>query len=410
MSSRVLSAYFDDFRRGRRQREELRRFMEEAIRHEPLRRGHFLSWLDQAQYEHPIPVTEFLLLRKEIEARLNQNDPPHAKSASPRPDDSTPDDSTPGDSTPGDSTPGDSTPGDATLIADIPEDATLVTPRGDEDTTDLSHGSGPSDGVHLHGARVHGATDQGAETLVGAVDAAARDDAAGPEAATLMGAPDPQGTIITDVHASPPAEPAPVGPGARFARGFPGWLWLGAALLLAAVVLGYWALRPLATPVQPPVATPAVQPGLESTSPDVVGSAVGSDNAPVTEAGAAVDAANPAAVNAEPVEAISATNVAPDAPPLELTDELDPQQALGLLQQRIAAGRLLPADDPANAEAVLEFLRRQHGDSPEFNSGRRLLKAAYLEASQAARETGDWDQSQRLLDAAFQVVRPTTAP
>ena len=62
MSSRVLSAYFDDFRKGKRQREELRQFMEDAIRKDPIRRGHFMGWLDQAQYEHPIPVTEFLLL------------------------------------------------------------------------------------------------------------------------------------------------------------------------------------------------------------------------------------------------------------------------------------------------------------------------------------------------------------
>ncbi|MEN8670785.1 MAG: hypothetical protein ABF318_16775, partial [Ketobacter sp.] len=130
MSSRVLSAYFDDFRKGKRQREELRQFMEDAIRKDPIRRGHFMGWLDQAQYEHPIPVTEFLLLRREIEATLDTDD--ETRIAPPQ-------------------QPVKTAPDAETLVAGD-EGATLIAPStGDEgDATEVSSGSQPSDMARLH--------------------------------------------------------------------------------------------------------------------------------------------------------------------------------------------------------------------------------------------------------------------
>ncbi len=61
MTTRTLSAYFDDYRQGKKDFALLQAFLKQVFDQEPVRRGHLLHWLDQAQYEHPIPVTDFLL-------------------------------------------------------------------------------------------------------------------------------------------------------------------------------------------------------------------------------------------------------------------------------------------------------------------------------------------------------------
>lgn len=73
MSTRILSAYFDDVRKGRKDVALIRQFLLDTYDRDPVKRGHLLNWLDQAQYEHPIPVTDFLILRKEVEAALNSS-------------------------------------------------------------------------------------------------------------------------------------------------------------------------------------------------------------------------------------------------------------------------------------------------------------------------------------------------
>ncbi len=73
MSTRILSAYFDDVRKGKKDVDLIRQFLLDTYDREPVKRGHLLNWLDQAQYEHPIPVTDFLILRKEVEATLKNN-------------------------------------------------------------------------------------------------------------------------------------------------------------------------------------------------------------------------------------------------------------------------------------------------------------------------------------------------
>lgn len=73
MSTRTLSAYFDDVRKGRKDVAQVRQFLLDVHDRDPVKRGHLLHWLDQAQYEHPIPVTDFLILRKEVEAAVKNS-------------------------------------------------------------------------------------------------------------------------------------------------------------------------------------------------------------------------------------------------------------------------------------------------------------------------------------------------
>ena len=63
MSSRILTAYFIDFRKGKKNRQEILDYLLAEVQKDPLRFGHLMSALEQAQHDHPIPVTDFLLLR-----------------------------------------------------------------------------------------------------------------------------------------------------------------------------------------------------------------------------------------------------------------------------------------------------------------------------------------------------------
>ena len=76
MTTPTRSAYFDDYRQGKKDFALLQAFLKQVFDQEPVRRGHLLHWLDQAQYEHPIPVTDFLLLRKEVEYALKSEPEP----------------------------------------------------------------------------------------------------------------------------------------------------------------------------------------------------------------------------------------------------------------------------------------------------------------------------------------------
>ena len=369
MSSRVLSAYFDDFRKGKRQREELRRFMEDAIRKEPIRRGHFMGWLDQAQYEHPIPVTEFLLLRREIEATLDNDD--QTRIATPN-------------------VPVKTAPDAETLVAGD-EGATLIAPHtsDDDDATEISSGSQPSDMARLH------------------------------DVPTLIGSPveEEDATVINTTHASAAATeqasvaetPAPTTtkpqPSDKRSPGLsPTWLWMSAALIAVAVLLGYWALKPMSEVV---VVEPAASERRDTEHTD----AELAKQAPATAVNA--DNTTPEAVITPEFE--SDTNIVPDTivEPAVMPDadpliaELSAAGALELLQQRADAGLLLPLDQAGNAQEVFEFLQAQHPDSPQLLSARQMLKDTYLAASKRAQGKGQWDDSQILLDAAFEVLSAT---
>lgn len=70
LSTRTLSSWFEDVRKGKQDVTLIRQYLLDTCEQEPLKRGHLLNWLDQAQYEHPLPVTDFLMLRKELEITL----------------------------------------------------------------------------------------------------------------------------------------------------------------------------------------------------------------------------------------------------------------------------------------------------------------------------------------------------
>ncbi|MEE2729461.1 MAG: hypothetical protein VYA55_01510 [Pseudomonadota bacterium] len=394
MTSRVLSAYFDDFRKGKRQREELRLFMEDAIRKEPLRRGHFMGWLDQAQYEHPIPVTEFLLLRKEIEASLDNDEqtrivpPPGPVKTSP----------------------------DAETLVAGNEEATLVaTPQADPDATEVSSGSQPSDMAGLHAAA----------TLIGASPEPAPTPSPSPSAAPPQrSSPAPEvedATVVSGTHASladtrprgtPDTASSAAPPrssrstSAPFSTTLPMWLWASLALVVLALGVGYWGLsawdaHPLAertletTEETAEVTAKDIPPAdtVETLAKAVIGepTTVVRESLPL--------AAEPAATPSQPTPAPAAAQPLPA--------DLSPQQAMALLIDRISAGELLPLEQPGKAQEVMDYLLAQHPQAAETLEARQLLKDAYLDASKRAQGQGEWDRSQLLLDAAFNVLSAT---
>ncbi len=366
MSSRVLSAYFDDFRKGKRQREELRLFMAEAIRKDPLRRGHFMGWLDQAQYEHPIPVTEFLLLRKEIEASLDDEDqtrivPPQG--------------------------PVKTSPDAETLVAGN-EEETLVAPnQDDDDATDISSGSQPSDMARLHAAA----------TMIAPAQETSPEKESPEEA--LPQEENQDATVISTTHASiaatrpreVPSAPTPEPKRSKKAP-LPTWLWVSATLLIVAIGLGYWASRPADNVIVVDSAPPA--PDIPEPPPAPI---------PTTPAAQPETPSVP-----QPTAAAEPTEHTPAAPEVTpLSDDISPQQALELLRERVTADLLLPLDQAGTAQEVMNYMLDRYPGAPETLEGRQLLKDAYLAASKRAQGQGEWDRSQVLLDAAFNVLSAT---
>lgn len=390
MSSRVLSAYFDDFRKGKRQREELRLFMEDAIRKEPMRRGHFMGWLDQAQYEHPIPVTEFLLLRKEIEASLDDDD--QTRIVSP-------------------TKPVKTSPDAETLVAGN-EEATLVAPgEKDEDATEVSSGSQPSDMARLHAAATMIATP-------GELDREARKkpEPRDREPETPLAQDD--ATIVSTTHASMVAtqqaaipehheprhsrdeHPLPESPHKTHKVSLPIWVWLSAGLLVIATGLGYWAMRPVSNVivVEPTdVSEPADS--VEALAKEIVGEPQNS----ITEKN--VSAPEEPVASQEIIK--PGTEHQADIQAEPLPDDLSPQQAIEALLQRVSAGQLLPLEQTGNAQEVMDYMLTHYPDAPESLEARQILKDAYLAASKRAQGQGEWDRSQLLLDAAFNVLSAT---
>ena len=379
MTSRVLSAYFDDFRKGKRQREELRLFMEDAIRREPLRRGHFMGWLDQAQYEHPIPVTEFLLLRKEIEASLDNDDqtrivpPPGPVKASP----------------------------DAETLVAGNEEETLVAPgQEDDDSTEISMGSQPSDMARLHAAA----------TMI----ASPREEAAVQEEV----AEQDEATIISTSHASvaetqqqaPVAHQRPAPPTHRkqdkpaTQPALPIWVWLSAGILMVAAGIGYWAMRPVTNvivvePTPPPEQSQATD-SVEALAKELIDSP--DQTSPATTPDVVT---TPTPAPPEPSPQAEADTA--QAQVAALAEGLSPQQAIATLLQRVSDEKLLPLDQIGNAQEVMDYMQSHYPNAPEVLEARQVLKDAYLSASKRAQGQGEWDRSQELLDAAFNVLNAT---
>lgn len=401
MSSRVLSAYFDDFRKGKKQREELRRFMEDAIGKEPMRRGHFMGWLDQAQYEHPIPVTEFLLLRKEIEATLDNDDQTRIDQPL---------------------EPIITSPDADTLVAGD-EEATIVAPSmhaHQDDATEVSLGSQPSDMARLHDVPTligTTAVDDSAEFSAEPADHPSDSAAADEHDATMITSAEEvramtMPSVVTSINQD--QQPRPHRPSTasnrmdhKPSRSFnpPNWMWLAGALILGALVLGYWGTRPMATVItednNPASNEPTQQPITPEPAPNPE---------PVFSESAVNDAEfNAPTVEAEPAPQAPATTE-PEAAsqPSPLTADLSAADALILLKERADQGLLLPLEDPGNAHEVLRFMQAEYPLEPELSEARVYLKDIYVAASKKAQGRAEWDDSQLLLDAAFEVLSPAS--
>ena len=372
MSSRTLSAYFDDYRRGKKEFALLREFLLQTLRQDPVRRGHLLHWLDQAKYEPPIPVTDFLLLRKEVEYALKSEPEPasgvdatlFADAAAPPPD-----------SVPIRIVQPDSTvlPGQATLVAD--GGATIVAPRATTgtDVTRIAPQTAPS----------------GDYTPI-----PERSDHAGLHEAATSFDPARQATLTAP---APPLVPA------HHRSRLP--LLVGGSVLGLLGILGggiAWQYLPL------DATGPANTTGYGATQ-DVNRLLQEAPTGSVgTETAARRDASTPPAagtLNAMPGE---------DGPPQPDLRTLDGGALLALIRERVGSGLLLPADDPATAHGALRELEQRFAGSEELITTRKLLKDTHLKLSNQARAEGRWEAAQQHLDAAFDVLQPrslsATAP
>lgn len=98
---------------------------------------------------------------------------------------------------------------------------------------------------------------------------------------------------------------------------------------------------------------------------------------------------------------------APDKTPVSAGPvEALPHDATGLLtvvKKRIDQGRLLPADDPGSATFAIKALIAAAPDSNATGEARKLLSQAHLELARQAREKGDLDAAQTHLNNAFDV-------
>lgn len=404
MSSRTLSAYFNDYRQGKKDFDLLRDFLLDAFGRDPLRRGHLLNWLDQAQYEHPIPVTDFLLLRKEVEMALKA-EPEQASTAdatlindgsdlvarrgtgsNPAAQEQT---MLPGQAT---LTAGGNAPGqDATLMAN--PDATLL---ANPDATVLANAGS----ANLAAANISTGTDvtRIAPRPVDSGDYTPipeRSDHAGVhEAATSF---DPRRQPTLTVPVTPPAPP-------RASR-VP--LVVGGSVLTLLAALGGTVALQLWPATQASVSTNTTdavnQLNKESPTSSIGSSSVAATLVPVAASASASDTPldNPA-------------TTAEDSPPAPALDSLDASSLLTLVQERISLGLLLPDDDPATAHGAMRELEKRFADSDQLLTARKQLKDAHLKLSDQARADGRWEAAQQHLDAAFNVLQPpalsATAP
>jgi len=298
-------------------------------------------------------------------------------------------------------------PPDAETLVAGDEGATLIAPNAsteDDDATEISSGSQPSDMARLHDV----------PTLIAAPDKSQEEHGDNEDATVIntthasMAATQQARSAETSVASAPQPQSRPQSK-PRIGTP-PNWLWIAGALITIAVILGYWALKPMSDViVVEPVKSGQTEtaehpPEAESTSdvtPElVISSELATDTETVPEPEAE---AEPVVVSEAEVE----DTPAPSTPLNPLNAELSATGALELLQQRADEGLLLPLNQTGNAQEVFEFLQRQYPDSPQLQRARQTLKDTYLAASKRAQGKGEWDDSQILLDAAFNVLSAT---
>ena len=403
MSSRTLSAYFDDYRQGRKELALLQNFLLDVFRREPLRRGHLLNWLDQAQYEHPIPVTDFLLLRKEVEMALKSepertpnveatlfNDSPGLAAAlgpvppaAPVEDDKT---ILAGQAKP--TTAPASSAQDATLIGANPDATVVVNPNTAPSSPAVPARTAATTGTDVTRFADHRRADSGDYTPI-----PERSDHAGMHDPATSFDPRRQPTLTVPVPLKPPPRPS------RMPLVMAGSVLALLAVLGGTITLQYWPTQD-ATPTNATAGTEDLNRLLRESPPG----SVGPNSNPATEAtsvGTTAGTADPGALTVTPP-------AGEDTPPAPALDSLDAPALLSLVDERIKLGLLLPDDDPATAHGALRELERRFANSTQLVTARKQLKDDHLKLSDQARAEGRWEAAQQHLDAAFNVLQPTT--
>lgn len=349
MSTRILSAYFDDVRKGKKDVALIRQFLLDTYDRDPVKRGHLLNWLDQAQYEHPIPVTDFLLLRKEVEAALKVN----------------------GNRPPVD---------DATVIAApaapvSPDSETLVAAPVSTMTTEA---------VDL--TLVAGG-DDGATRIVGTQDSTPlpdRSDNAGQHYAATTIRPHAADTLIQSTPIQAPGRSFAVS--RRFMIG--SGIAIAALALLGALALTLWLRQQAgtATAVHSETTLSEVNHVLSDQPAGSIGTPQTLTPPPPT---AAQQISDSVTTMAEPIDLES------------LTEQALQQEIV----QRAEQGKLLPITSVDSAYEALRVLIRRFPDSEGIVLACIAIKNAHLKRSDAAREQGEWELAQQHLDAAFDVLQ-----
>lgn len=339
MSTRIISAYFDDIRKGKQNVSVVRQFLLDTYQRDPVKRGHLLAWLDQAQYEHPIPVTDFLLLRKEIETALNNyREPPVADDATVM-------------------------VGAETLVADA--GATVIAP-----SAPTLEATALTEATQANTAATIVANTQDATPLP------ERSDHAGLHNAATALQPSPADTVIQ------PAPPLPA-PARTVDRRYLLWtaLPLLTLALLGVVLISVWQSRPQPSNTPPAADMPTSEVTLPVRDPEPV----------------AAQTEFTAVTGQPPAEALALT--APQSL-FDLGEEALAQE----VERRAAEDLFWPSTDRDTAYYALQVLAERFPGGSALLRAQVALKNAHLKASEAARNRGDWEQAQRHLDAAYQVL------
>ena len=342
MSTRILSAYFDDVRKGKKDVDLIRQFLLDTYDREPVKRGHLLNWLDQAQYEHPIPVTDFLILRKEVEATLKNN------GARPAAD-------------------------EATMIAApaAPDALTLVSTAITTVATQATDATLAEEAATL------------ITQMPDSTPLPERSDHAGLHNAATTIRPPPVDTLSLS------AQPQAPGKSLAVSRRFLLWsaLSLAVVAILGALALRYWLGQQTPRAHDPRPATAEVNHVLNSAPAGSIGTPAASEPAPARN----------------DIDEIQVT-LTPAPPALDL-ETLSEQELRQELHTRVEQGQLLPLTATESAYETLRVLERRFPASTELLPARISLKNAHLKLSDTAREQGQWELAQQHLDAAFDVLQ-----
>lgn len=441
---------------------ELTTALREFLLHHPQAARQGLGWLDLAQQRQPMPVTEFIQLRADMDYLLRSLSLQSPAVAPPRTDRATP---TPlGDTvnqrpsaTPAKTTP---PPDDdatvtgtlATVISPLRRDddddngaATVIAvpvaskPLVDGDATQMAI----SQDATLPGARAS----EVAETLEATVVVA-------PPAMepTILAQPRPQGQPAAKTQVpqeatrvASPRDAAPkmphsqrvpprtadsattaTAPPQRTAAPVIGIIGGIAVAILLVSGVALWnksALRDqqeAAAPdteitLTPDTTAPAevrsvnADPGSsESADTVMLQLEVVDDRIALSMPAAATSVTPAAATPSTPAAATSGSTLRPSVQPILQPPPVEPlpndiEGLLASVKKRIGKGHLLPAADPNSATFAIKALIAKAPQSTAVSDARRELSQAHLELARQAREKGDLDAAQTHLDDAFEV-------